>query len=234
MFGLSLLISRTPVLLGASIAPLLLSVGLDAWLIHRIQSSLARWIHDHASSHLEWIAQIFAWIALFIAGVLAFTFIAGIAALPFNDGLAELTETRATPPLAPIARVSWSGKARLLAIDLFKTLCALFMSFFALVFSWIPGLNLIGIVLAFLLISFQFLSYPQTRRGEGVREGVIFLFAHFWACLGFGMSFAFLFALPVVSSLALPLAVVGGTLLYARSAKSRINGRQNLPVERKN
>ncbi len=71
--------------------------------------------------------------------------------------------------------------------------------------------------MTFLLVTFQFVSFPQTRRGEGVLDGIRFLGRNFWVSLGFGMSIAFLFALPLVSTLALPIAVVGGTLLYAHA-----------------
>lgn len=233
IFGLSLpfraaaLIATQPMLLLASLVPLFLSIGLDAWIIHRAQAMLAGWIHSHLSGTYEWVANIFAWLAVFIAGIVAFSFIAGIAALPFNDWLAELTESRAEPPLVSTGRISLTGKARHLAIDLAKTVCAMTMSLLALFVTWIPGLNLAGLILTFLLIAFQFLSFPQTRRDEGVAAGVHFIFNHFWSCLGFGMSFAFLFALPLISSFALPLAVVGGTMLYARER----GGRGTLPAK---
>jgi uncharacterized protein involved in cysteine biosynthesis len=222
IFGLTLpwraasTIIRSPALLAASILPLALSVTLDAWLIHRMQQGLSEWIRSQTSGAIAWVALLLVWVALFIAGFLAFSLIAGIAALPFNDWLAELTESRASPPMPAAPKTGWLGKVKHLLIDLFKTLCALFLSVVALFFSWLPGLNLIGLGLAFLLIAFQFLSYPQTRRGMGALDGARFIARHPWSCLGFGISFAFLFALPLISSLALPLAVVGGTLLFAR------------------
>lgn len=210
-------ILRSPALLAASAVPWLLSLALDIWVVHRLQQALSTWIEAQLSGSLQWAAVVLGWIALFVAGVLAFSFIASVIALPVNDFLAELTEPRANPPLPSTGSISWAGRARLLTIDLFKTVCALSMSVLALLLSWMPVVNLVGAVLAFMLIAFQFLSYPQTRRGEGVLAGVRFLALNFWSSLGFGMSFAFLFAIPIVSSFALPLAVVGGTLLYARS-----------------
>jgi uncharacterized protein involved in cysteine biosynthesis len=237
-FGLTLpiraagVIVRSPALLAASLVPWLLSVALDAWLIHRLQASLSDWVHGYVPGGWEWAARVIVWVVVFVAGVLAFSFIAGIAALPFNDWLAELTEPRAMPPLPPTGHKSWLARGQLLLIDLLKTLCALFLSIVALVLSWLPGVNVLGIGMAFLLVTFQFLSYPQTRRKEGLVAGFRFLFAHFWACLGFGMSFSFLFALPLVSSLALPLAVVAGTLLYAAAVAEppRAPGATPLPA----
>jgi uncharacterized protein involved in cysteine biosynthesis len=224
VFGLTLpfhaatLVLRSPALLAASLGPWLVSLALDVWVIHRMQEGLQGWIQGHLSGTLGWVAVALSWVALLIVGALAFTFIAGIVALPLNDYLAELTERRATPALASTGSISWTGRARLLSIDLFKTVCALCLSGLALILSWVPVLNLAGAMLAFLLVAFQFLSYPQTRRGQGLLAGALYLGHNFWACLGFGISFAFLFAIPLVSSLGLPLAVVAGTLLYARGA----------------
>jgi uncharacterized protein involved in cysteine biosynthesis len=224
LFGLTLpvrsasVIARHKTLCLASLGPWLLSLALDIWVVHRMQQGLGGWIRGQLSGTFEWIAIALSWVALIIVGALAFTFIAGIVALPFNDWLAEMTETRATPPLEPVQGLTWRFRARCLAIDLGKTVCALGLSAIALVFSWVPVLNLLGAALTFLLISFQFVSYPQTRRGQGMKEGARFVGRNLWACLGFGASFALLFAIPLVSSLALPLAVVGGTLLYARAS----------------
>jgi uncharacterized protein involved in cysteine biosynthesis len=210
------LLARHPRLLAASLLPWLFALGLDLWIIHKLQAGLAVWIHSHLAGTLESVAVVLGWVALVIVGALAFSFIVGIAALPLNDWLAELTEPRADPPLEPVGRVSLTQRARLLSIDLFKTCVAMGLSLLALFFSWVPVLNLAGLILTFLLITFQFLSFPQTRRGQGIAAGAKFLARNFAASLGFGMSFAFLFSLPIVSSLALPLAVVAGTLLYAR------------------
>jgi uncharacterized protein involved in cysteine biosynthesis len=66
-------------------------------------------------------------------------------------------------------------------------------------------------------VCFQYTSYPQTRRQERLGHGVWFLLRHAWACSGFGATITLLYAVPFVSSLALPVAVVGGTLLVARA-----------------
>ncbi len=110
-----------------------------------------------------------------------------------------------------------------------KAVAATCVTIMALIFSWIPVLNLFAFALAFLLITFQYISYPQTRRGIGFREGARFLRLHPFACLGFGLSVSFLFAIPVVSAFVLPVAVVGGTLLVAR-APGNPDGRPGGPL----
>ncbi|MCR4313075.1 MAG: hypothetical protein NUV58_02410, partial [Candidatus Roizmanbacteria bacterium] len=70
------------------------------------------------------------------------------------------------------------------------------------------------------LVTFQYISYPQTRRDVGIRQGAKFLWHHIYACTGFGSIFLLLFAIPFLSSFVLPLAVIGGTLLAARAPGS--------------
>jgi uncharacterized protein involved in cysteine biosynthesis len=120
------------------------------------------------------------------------------------------------PPELP-----WTAKIRLIGIDLVKSVFAGIAAIIALLVSWIPGLNLIAFFVSFLLIAFQYVSYPQTRRNLPLREGLAFLRRHTFACAGFGLAMSLLFAIPVVSAFCLPLAVVGGTLLVARASALR-------------
>jgi uncharacterized protein involved in cysteine biosynthesis len=159
---------------------------------------------------------------LFFLAAITFSLLAGVIASPFNDLLAEATESHCRPRLAKLPPPkNWKDRARPVLIDIVKTVMVTLLQviclFFAVVVIWIPGLNVILMLLTFWLLSFQFISYPQTRRHEGLKESVRFLFKHALACAGFGASIGMLFALPLISAFALPLAVVGGTLLYARA-----------------
>jgi CysZ protein len=156
-------------------------------------------------------------VALLIAGAVTFSLVATIVASPFNDFLAEAAEPFAEPPLPAVVTRGWRHQLRLLRIDLLKSALAGLTTLLALLLAWVPGLNLLVFALAFLMVTFQFISYPQTRRGVTVRGGLAFLWRHAWACAGFGLVISALFSLPLIASLALPLAVVGGTLLVARA-----------------
>ncbi len=108
-------------------------------------------------------------------------------------------------------------KLRLLGLDMVKSVAATGAGLVALMLSWMPVVNFLALLMTFLLFCFQYISYPQTRRGLGVDEGFRFLWNHLYACLGFGAVISILFAIPIFSSFCLPLAVVGGTLLVARA-----------------
>jgi CysZ protein len=227
-FGLTLpftalcLIVSKPVLLFWSALPVALTLTLYAFVIVRAQH-LARLALEHrfeswgwdAHGWGAWLVSVFASVLLLLVSAFTFSAIASVVASPFNDFLAERAE-RFTP-LPKVTSKGAGAKARLILIDLAKTLAAAVATVFALVLSWVPGLNIVAFAVAFLLIAFQYISYPQTRRGIGIGGGVKFLLLHPLACVGFGAALGALFAVPIVSSLSIPLAVVGGTLLVGRA-----------------
>lgn len=190
-----------------------------AFLIERIQALLASWFVDwglEPGGLLFWTLELMTRSVLLLAAAVTFAFTSSVVASPFNDRLALATERHVRPPLPAPARGGPEAQLRVIAIDLLKATAAGTASLAALLVAWIPVVNVLSFTIAFLLVGFQYLSYPQTRREVGLLAGLEFLWRHAWACAGFGASVSVLFALPIVSSLALPLAVVGGTLLAAR------------------
>jgi len=213
-----------PKLIFWSLLPTLITLLLFSVFVSEMQTqtkglvnhSLSMW-GMNPDGWLAFILLLLSKVLLFFISALTFSFVANIVACPFNDFLAEQTESYTTPPLPRVASRSIPEKLGLIGVDLVRSLTATGINLVALLFSWVPFLNVLALVITFLVISFQFTSYPQTRRGQGFASGVSFLREHFFACLGFGAIFTLLFSVPILSSICLPLAVVGGTLLVARS-----------------
>lgn len=216
-----------PSLLFWSALPIALTLTVYFFLIRRMQSEVKEILHRYLNSwgwnpdgFLTSTLFVFTGILMVIVGALTFSFISSIVSSPFNDILAERAERWTEPPLSPVAKIPLLAKMKLVMIDLMKSVAAVIGVLSAILLSWVPGLNLVALCAAFQLVAFQYISYPQTRRGEGFSEGMHFLWRHFFACLGFGAVLSSLFAIPVLSSLAVPIAVVGGTMLYARAKDS--------------
>ncbi len=225
------LILKTRRLLLWSLLPIVLTLALSVWGVSWMKQEITQWgIHwlggfgYDAHSITVQAAMAFLQILLFVLAAILFSLFAGIIAAPFNDFLAEAAEpfTRPALPPPPAHALSARGRLRAVAIDIVKTLVITSIQVGLLIIGiiafWLPGLNLVPFAAAFWLLTFQFISYPQTRRGEGILAAVRFLWEHPFSSFGFGASLGFLFAIPILSSFALPLAVVGGTLLYARAA----------------
>ena len=218
------LVLATRTLLFWSILPIVLTLVLYVWVIGAVQdwamaqivSTLRAWGWD-PGGWIVWTISLASQMVLILVGALTFAFTSTVVASPFNDVLAERTEAVAEPPLPPADSRGLRAQLRLVWIDLVKTVAATAAGLIALLFAWVPGLNLLSFLVVCLLVCFQYTSYPQTRRRERLGRGFAFLLRHVWACSGFGASVSLLYAIPVVSSFTLPLAVVGGTLLVARA-----------------
>ena len=218
------LILSHPVLIAWSLLPIGVTLVLYYLVIHSLSGLVRSWLAVHLATW-HWnpngfaaiVFSFFVHVLLLLVGAISFSFVAGIAASPFNDFLAESSEKWATPPLPPVQDRSILIKARLILIDAGKSIAATFAGLAALLLVWVPVVNAITFLLTFLLLTFQYISYPQTRRKQGLGDGIRFLWDHLFACIGFGAALSVLFTIPLISSLALPLAVVGGTLLVARA-----------------
>ena len=217
-------ILKSPLLILLSILPAVLtffiygyfSIQIESWA----KSLLVGFLTSHGISSSQgwiWAFDALIWILLMIFSIRTFSLIAGVIALPLNDFLAEKAEPLSTPSLKAVPELTWRIRLRILRIDLIKTLFAAAMGMVCLLISWIPLINIIAFALSLALMTFQFLSYPQTRRGESIFQGIGLIIQKPFCSLGFGAIFSLLFAIPGVSSVALPLAVVGGTLLYSRA-----------------
>ncbi len=189
---------------------------LQDWAVALLQESVAG-LGFGPDSWIGWFFVLSGKIILWMVAALTFIFTSSIVASPFNDVLAERSEKFTEIPLPPVTKKSLKQNIQLIGIDLFKTATAFIAALFAIIFCWVPVVNVFAFILAFLLVTFQYISYPQTRRSIGLREGAKFLWRHIYACTGFGAIFTFLFAIPFLSSFVLPTAVVGGTLLAARA-----------------
>jgi CysZ protein len=235
--ALRLILRKPPLFLWASIPiaiTLALSIWGAAWAKTKLVALGAVWLAGLGYAPDSWIATValvFLQIVIFVVAAIAFSIVATIIASPFNDYLSEAVEpfcAPSPPPPPPPEAATWRGRIRAIRIDIAKTLgvgaIQLLLVLAGVLGFWIPGVNLIPLLLAFWLLSFQFVTYPQTRRGENFRVSMRFLFRHAFATLGFGASIGTLFAIPVISAFALPLAVVGGTLLYARGSCSENAG----------
>jgi CysZ protein len=190
-----------------------------AWLDQMLRQTLGLWLASFGLSQNPWIGELILWgvrITLVVVSAFTFSAVTAIIASPCNDFLAEAAEAFVEPKLTPVPRAGWSLQLRWLIKDLGKNIFAGLATTATFLTSFVPVLNLVSATIAVLLLTFNYLTYPQTRRGESLMDGLRLIAKNFAPCLGFGLVHVFLFSIPVISVLCLPLAVIGGVGLYAR------------------
>lgn len=218
------LILAVPRLALLSALPIAMTIGLYAFGFARLEALGKAWLLAQLAQHGfaagSWAAAIIVFIfnvILIVGGALTFSIAAAILASPFNDFLAERAEAYTTPGLPPEPRAPLGRKARLILLDAGKSIAVMIASLATILISWVPLLNFFSLFLTFLLVAFQFLTYPQTRRGQGLVQGIRFLLKHWATNAAFGAALLVLFSVPFLGCFVMPLAVVGGTLLFARA-----------------
>jgi uncharacterized protein involved in cysteine biosynthesis len=207
-----------PKLLTICLFPIFLTLVVAALCIYAVLigawSIGTTWFQSFAGSYTGIATGIFAFFAGIFTLYLAFqsmSILLSLLASPFNDWLAE--ETERALGKAPIP-LTFGVFVRVFFLDLRKTVLTLVASLGFWFLAFVPGLGLLSPLGFALITTLTFISYPQSRRHFGVIECLLWMKRNFAASLGFGLSAMILFAIPVLDVFALPLSVVGGTLLF--------------------
>lgn len=232
------LLTRTPALWKWSLPPIVLSLMVVLILFHFIRQGIDHFLSEFliqfffakilASFPLilsitTSLFHLFSTLLTIFLFSITFSWIFILLSIPFCDPLANATEKalgihpsfdKNFKPLSGF-RIFW--------IDFKKSICVLLLQVltlvFCLIFFWIPGIQILAFLVNSGLMAFQFLSYPQTRRGLGLRESFQALQENPILYLSFGIFISILYLIPYLSSFLTPIAVIAGTILYAKVGK---------------
>jgi CysZ protein len=189
---------------------------LDQAVQHRLPGWLA-WLH-----WLLW--PLFILMALVVV-FYAFTVLANVIAAPFNGLLAARVEKLANPgsaPPRPPIEPTWKELALSPLRELNKLLYFIGWAIPLLLLSFAPIVNVAAPVLWVLLsawmLALEYADYPLGQRGLTFREQRRLLRRHWPLTLGFGGMTLLLTLIPLLNFLAMPAAVIGATLMWAREA----------------
>ncbi|MBI3555250.1 MAG: EI24 domain-containing protein [Deltaproteobacteria bacterium] len=222
------MIVTSPRLLSLVVVPLSVNIGLYILFFHygahylddqiagfntRLALSLPGW----AVSISAFALKILSWLALAVVAALTFTLVSGIISAPFNDYLSKaamrlrLLETGAHfahPELRITLRET-------LYLEFKRILILIAGALLAFGIGLIPLLQIPAVVLGASLVAFEYFGYPVSHRSSGITPVALFTLRHPAVSLGFGSFLLILMMLPFTSIVYIPMAVVGGTVLYA-------------------
>ena len=118
----------------------------------------------------------------------------------------------------------WSGALRSLRVTLVSLLITLpLLLLLTVVDLAFPPAAIVTTPMKFavsaMMVSWDLLDYPLSRRGFGVRRRVAWIGDHFGATLGFGLSLSVLFLIPCAGLLLLPAGVAGAARLVVEEER---------------
>ncbi|MFN0062005.1 MAG: EI24 domain-containing protein [Myxococcaceae bacterium] len=140
---------------------------------------------------------------------------------PLHDALSEATERAVGRPIA--VRQTWlRGAMTALAHTALRIATYLFglLALLPVVFIPFAGAALwgvLGLLWTFAWLSAEYVDIPLTRHGHPAQRIRQLLRTRPWLCMSFGSAVYVLLWLPLLNLFLVPLAVVGGTLLYVET-----------------
>lgn len=222
------MIAGSPRLMSLVAVPLAVNIALYTLFFvygaNTLTSLVASFSTHYAQTLPPWLLsistvsiKIMGWLVLALAAALSFTFISGLIAAPFNDSLSRATmqirlkQTGAafpTPGHAPNIGAT-------VRLELKRMVILILGGASAALLSIIPLMQLPALMLGSLLVSFEYFGYPIAHRSSSLFPVFGFTLKHPSVSLGFGCFLLLMMVLPFASLIYIPLAVVGGTTLYA-------------------
>jgi CysZ protein len=216
--------------------PLCINIVLFSSITVAAGQWLSGWLESLITQVPEWLHWL-VWIIWILFGALAlviyaftFTLIANLFGSPFHGIVAErviLLERgeQASLGTTPLLTLAWNSFVRQLQLLRYFVPRTLAIALLTLVVSWIPLLNLSAPLIAgswaAWSLCIQYLDYgadadqvlfPDLIKRAGQDK---------WRALGFGFAALAASSIPLLNLVALPAAVIGGTLFWCRGFEVR-------------
>lgn len=220
--GLRMLL-RHPSLLAFSFIPIILTIVVltalalsGVWLVGQF---MGRGLFPFGDRLLIFVQALTLLLAFFI-GFLIYLPLARVLLAPFSEAISRrayhlVAGDHKMPEASGWSRAIAEG-AKMVA---FQAIIALFA--FALGFFLPPLAGPLGVGVTILFVCLDFLDVPLSVRGLRLREKLRTLWRHKALALGFGAAGYLLLIIPLVNLLALPVGVIGATLLVASLERTR-------------
>ena len=210
---------RYPKLFGLALIPLLLTVvvliGLawgSAWLI-------GQWLQQYGGIESEGrlFVQAFALLSVLFVAYLVYLPLTRIFLAPFSEKLSHKTSeisgvTSMTESELGFFKSIWEG-VKLVVVQLVLVVLVLILTLF-----FAPVGVPLGIFMTICFCGIDFVDVPLSMHGLSLRQKLNFMWRSRARVFGFAVAAYLLLHIPIVNLLALPVGVIGATLLVQQEA----------------
>ncbi|MDB2479712.1 sulfate transporter CysZ [Porticoccaceae bacterium] len=214
--------------------PLLINILLFSALTAAAGQWLGGWLDSMVNAVPDWL-QWLVWIVWLLFSLLAlviyafsFTLVANLIGSPFYGLIAErviiMQGASSAAAESSVFRVAWQSFRRQLQLLAYFIPRTIAVGLLTLLVSFVPLINLLAPVIAGCWaawsLAIQYLDYPADTEAVSFNQLIDQAGQNRWPAMGFGFAALGASAIPLLNLVALPAAVVGGTLLWCRTYKS--------------
>lgn len=190
---------------------------VDAW---EFWGPVGGWLSSAINAVSGWAKWLLSIPLLFFTCYFTFTAVGMVIASPLNDLLSDRVERKLCEPPEDQS-LSYRLTAKILVRSVFDSLIIVMKQGAAIVlvlpFLLLPFVGFIPLLLVTAYFSgLGFFDIPLVRHNLTGRHKQAVLTGRRWEALGMGLAMEFLFYVPFVGLLMLPIGVTAGTLLYCR------------------
>ena len=203
---------RNSDLLSLSLVPMLLTLALLMGLILGAAWSVGWLIRDAVRVEIRIVAQVLMLLLTLLIAYFLYLPVARVLLAPFSEALSRRSAAIDTGRTIRQngqgwARAMWEG----LKLVIFQAAVAL--AALALGLAFPPVGAPAGVAVAIFLGGLDFIDVPLSTRGLRLRKKLGLIWRNKSLALGFGAAAYLMLLIPVINMLALPVGVVGATLL---------------------
>ena len=210
-----------------SMLPILIGIVLFSTIGAFVYTDGLTWgeriISDYITSDTWGGVVKYVLVALITAGFyffisFGFVLLVSVIASPFNDIISKRTKSVVVGEEAESLDLTFKAMItnffKIIVNEAKKISLILFLSLMALVFSFIPLLIPVGMVISALLMSINFLDYSWSRDELNFRACVNNVKKNLMSYILSGALFLVIISIPLINLFALPLGVIYFTILY--------------------
>jgi CysZ protein len=203
---------RNPDLLGLALIPMLLTLVLLMGLIFGAVWMLGHFISDSIRVEIRIVAQILVVVLVFLIAYFLYLPVARVLLAPFSEKLSRKTSAINKGQTVRQNNHGW-GRAMLEGLKLVVFQAVVALAALALGLAFPPVGAPIGVAVAIFLCGLDFFDVPLSTRGLRLRRKLGVIWRNKSLALGFGAAAYLMLIIPVINMLALPVGVIGATLL---------------------
>ncbi|HEV2667467.1 MAG TPA: EI24 domain-containing protein [Blastocatellia bacterium] len=203
---------RNPDLISLSLIPMLLTLALLMGLIFGAAWIVGWLIGDAVRVEIRMVAQVLMFLLTLLIAYFLYLPAARVLLAPFAEALSRKTRAISTGRTIRQNDQGWA-RAMLegLKLVIFQVAVALAALALGLVFP--PVGAPVGVAVAIFLGGLDFFDIPLSTRGLRLRKKLGLIWRNKSLAIGFGAAAYLMLLIPVFNMLALPIGVVGATLL---------------------